>query len=284
MKQNKSNLIYYLGFFILFCLFLVWGLDNYKSYLNNSEKETFGLIETFDSNVNYMDGINVIYWINLDRSINRRIFMEQMFNDPVFVNTPKYRFSAVDGKTQNVFEIVDKNYNFPSRTNVEYACLLSHLEVIRNFYNSEEEIALVLEDDICLDFKRYWKKTLKEIMDEAPSDWEIIQLCYFGYRCSALPMKLYDDETILYSTGAYIINRKGAKKIADSFINNKYVLNPIIDISADIYLYKVMKKYAYKYPYFIFKSENDSTIHSQDVVCHENSKKITYQMLENEMG
>jgi queuosine biosynthesis protein QueC len=86
-----------------------------------------------------------------------------MFNDPVFVNTPKYRFSAVDGKTQNVFEIVDKNYNFPSRTNVEYACLLSHLEVIRNFYNSEEEIALV--------WKMIFVWILKDIGKTIPSTY-----------------------------------------------------------------------------------------------------------------
>lgn len=283
MKNIKQSLIYFLVFF-LFLYLLIYGLGVCNSQV--IEKETFGTIETFDSNVNYMDGIDVIYWINLDRSINRRVFMEHMFTDHVFHNIPTFRFSAIDGKTQNVFELVNKNYNFPSRTNVEYACLLSHLEIIRNFYNSDKEYenALILEDDICLDFKKYWKKPLKEVIDNAPKDWEIIQLCFFGYRCAAQPVKLYDDETILYSTGAYIINRKGAKKIADSYKNNKYILNPIIDISADIYLFKVMKKYAYKYPYFIFKSENDSTIHSQDVNCHENSKRITQFMLENEIN
>jgi GR25 family glycosyltransferase involved in LPS biosynthesis len=275
MRNFKKN-EYFLGVLLILCLLLIWSSIIHWKYQKK---------EGFENNVDYMDGVDVIYWINLDRSTHRREIMENMLSDPVFNNIPKIRFSAVDGKNVNVFSMVDKNPNF-TRTNVEYACLLSHLEVIRTFYESKQnhEVALILEDDISLDFKKYWRETIQEIIDNAPQDWEIIQLCYFGFRCSALPVKLYDDQTILYSTGAYIINRKGAQKIADSYKNHKYILDMNVDISADIYLYKVMKKYAYRYPYFIFKSQNDSTIHSQDVKCHENSKQITKQMLENELN
>ena len=63
-------------------------------------------------------------------------------------------------------------------TKVEYACTLSHINTIREFSKSNYGVALVMEDDMTLEFKPYWKKSVKQIMDNAPSDWEIIQLCY----------------------------------------------------------------------------------------------------------
>ena len=36
----------------------------------------------------FMDGIDIIYWINLDRSPERRESMEKMFEDEVFSEIP----------------------------------------------------------------------------------------------------------------------------------------------------------------------------------------------------
>jgi len=35
-------------------------------------------------NKKYLDGIDVIYWINLDRATDRKIKMEKLFQDPMF--------------------------------------------------------------------------------------------------------------------------------------------------------------------------------------------------------
>lgn len=288
MKNTKRKTILFGLFFLLVLCLVLWAAFRYFQIPiqnENEKKQAFGTIESFNPYKRYLDGIDVIYWINLNRSVERRKEMEKMLSDPVFEGIPNHRFSAVDGKNANIFAMVDFNPKFQNRTKIEYACLLSHLEVIRNFYEDpmKPEVALVLEDDICLDFKKYWNETIQEIIQNAPSDWEVIQLCYFGVRCEALPVKMYDDQTVLYSTGAYLVNRKGAQKIANSYRNGKYELNLDFDISADIYLFQVMKKYAYKYPLFIFKSQNDSTIHSEDVMCHEHSKNVTAKMLEKEV-
>ena len=46
----------------------------------------------------------------------------------------------------------------------EYACTLSHLETIRKFSESPYEIALIFEDDVTMDYEKYWKKTLEQII------------------------------------------------------------------------------------------------------------------------
>jgi hypothetical protein len=40
------------------------------------------------NNINYLDGIECIYWINLNRSIDRKQKMEEMFTDPIFLGKP----------------------------------------------------------------------------------------------------------------------------------------------------------------------------------------------------
>ena len=127
-------------------------------------------------NDSLLNGIDIIYWINLDRSLDRKKRMLQMFTDDSFKNIPIKRFSAVDGKNENIDEMMTMRKR--KLTNPEYGCLLSHLEIINEFSNTDYNTALLLEDDITLDFKKYWKSSVREVIDNAPNDWEIIMLCY----------------------------------------------------------------------------------------------------------
>jgi len=61
-------------------------------------------------------------------------------------------------------------------TEKEYACLASHLDVIRMFSKSKYETALILEDDVSLDLKPYWRKPIQQVIEEAPKDWDILKL------------------------------------------------------------------------------------------------------------
>jgi GR25 family glycosyltransferase involved in LPS biosynthesis len=156
-------------------------------------------------------------------------------------------------------------------TKVEYACLLSHLNTIKQFSESNDQAALIMEDDMTLEFKPYWKNSAKEIMNKAPSDWEIIQLCYIISNMT--PRKLYTKNTgNLFSTGAYIINPNGAKKILN--YSTKHILNQNIKHPADDYLINSTNTYVYKYPLFIYGDNETSTIHQDHIDWHIRSKKI----------
>lgn len=201
-----------------------------------------------------------MYWINLDRSTERRENMLVLLKDHTFDGMPKHRVKAYDGgdpddekKIRSMIQVDEKMIM------KEYACLLSHFKTILLFLKSDYEYALVLEDDVSLEYKPYWRTTLMECMKKAPRDWEIIQLCI--NNC-ALPKQLYSSEHH-NSTAAYIIRKSGAKKLMKQIYHSNYFnLDPTIYPAADTYLYKAMKTYVYQYPFFTF-SNKDTTIFSK---------------------
>lgn len=230
-----------------------------------------------NSHVNYLDGIDCIYWINLDRSIDRKQKMEQMFMDPIFLGKPIKRIEAVDGKTvilQDKIKMKNKR-----NTDLEYACLISHLNAIKTFSETEYDIALIFEDDVTLEFKKYWKTSLKKIIENAPADWEIIQLCYITSGSIQTDYKLNNYKVNQYgniaSMAAYIINNKAAKQFINDTYDVKTKRYKLLDYhthEADHYLYKCLRTYTYKYPYFIYPTENTSTLHPEDLGSHVRSK------------
>jgi GR25 family glycosyltransferase involved in LPS biosynthesis len=222
----------------------------------------------------YLDGIDIIYWINLDRSPDRKKSMETMFQDKAFDGIPNQRISAIDGKkVDTVYDLIVIDNKKLSDN--EYACLLSHLETIRTFSESKHDIALVMEDDVTLDFKPYWKKSVQQIMKNAPPDWDIIMLSYNNTDDLKSKKDYEVFERNYHSTIAYIINKKAATKlIRDTYVNKRYDLNYNDPPYADVYLYEVNKTYVYKYPMFIYKTNNDSVIfNSKESIHYMNESK-----------
>ena len=224
----------------------------------------------------YLDGVDVIYWINLDRSLDRRQRMEQMFKDPAFKGKKIVRISAVDGKASDIDQVLNANFEGMQSdkfTKVEYACLLSHLNTIKQFSESSDKTALIMEDDMTLEFKPYWKKSVQQIIDGAPYDWETIQLCYISN--SGVPSKMYTKNAgNFFSTGAYLINKQKLNTHS-----KKYNLSQDLSHAADNYLFALYKTLVYKYPMFIYKDNQQSTIHPDHMSMHNQSKRKIIQNL-----
>jgi GR25 family glycosyltransferase involved in LPS biosynthesis len=279
MEQYYKNLVIIGLFIVIILLVILLFVQLPKISLNIDEYE---ITKPPRDNIKYMDGIDIIYWINLDRSTDRRKQMEAIFRDPVFQTTQIERISAVDGRNSNM--VYPKlNFMYKQKNDYEYACMLSHLETIRNFSRTNYEVALIMEDDITLEFKPYWRKSVREIIENAPSDWEIIQLCYNTNNNPNL-FKLYERNTRnkTVCAGAYLINNKTAKKlINDIYKDGKYNLEHYLIHHADCYIFSKSITYTYKYPYFIYKSNNDSLLHPEDLKSHEKSKIKVIEMYKN---
>jgi len=256
---------------------LIILLSYYKIY----GYESWSILNTID----FLYGVDSIYYINLDRSKDRRTAMEEMFKDNVFYGKPIQRIEAIDGKdpTEEVYDklIIKTKRN----TKLEYACLLSHLTAIRTFAESTlYENALILEDDMTLELKKFWRKSLYSVIENAPSDWEIIQLCYItgGVLRTEYTLNNYQRNRYgaIASMGAYIINKTAAKKLMTEMydpVTNKYTLRDYHTHEADHYLFKVLRTYTYKYPYFIYPTDNTSTLHPEHLNSHIRSKsRIEY--------
>jgi GR25 family glycosyltransferase involved in LPS biosynthesis len=213
---------------------------------------------------NLINGIGMIYWINLDRCVERKNNMLNMLKDTNVLNE---RISAVDGKTDNNILsnfIIEKND--PKNRNIyEYACLLSHLNTIKKFYRSRYSNCLILEDDCSMEFYKYWNKDINTVINSAPSDWEIIML---NYIIDTNTPPLNDTYNVwrpdIYSTLSYIINKKGASKIMNMYKNNMWVITDNTHTS-DYVVYNMCRTYVYKYCYFTINNNNDSTIHDNHI-------------------
>jgi GR25 family glycosyltransferase involved in LPS biosynthesis len=209
--------------------------------------------------------MDVIYWINLDRSRDRFSHMKRILKDPVF-NAPSHRMKAFDSKTnilnhfKRTTDVLSANNNI---TINEYACLLSHLETIRAFSKSNHEIALILEDDVSLDYKPYWNTTIPQIIQKAPSDWEILKLnttkVYKNLYTLWNPIckqKCHTD----YNAIAYLIHKKAAISLIHSLYDGKYNLDNSVIHVADFLLFSKLITYVYKYPFFLPRENNDTNI------------------------
>jgi GR25 family glycosyltransferase involved in LPS biosynthesis len=230
-------------------------------------------------NINYMAGIDVIYWINLDRSSDRRAEMSRIFQNIVFQNMKIERVSAVDGKNpDSVYPRL--KFMYKQKNDYEYACMLSHLDTIHKFSQTNFPVALIMEDDITMELRPYWRKSVKEIIEGAPKDWEIIQLCY-NTQANVKNFSLYErnvrNKTVC--AAAYLINNRAAKRlIGDIYKDKKYNLEHYIIHHADCYIFNKLVTYTYKYPLFIYKTNNDSLLHPEDLSSHERSKQKVIEM------
>lgn len=275
-KYNIPILYYLLGsiVFVLSIFLFIW----YKKKPSNRE----GLTTNKQS---LLDGIDIIYWINLDRSPDRRTQMESLLENKVFDGIPNQRIVAFDGKNNS--KLVFSKLNIPppkKQTNTEYACLLSHLEAIRTFHESEHNVCLIFEDDVTLEFQKYWTKSVKQIIENAPRDWDILLLSYM-YKGKSNKFYSWDtnndeyDNAINYYSGiSYLINKHGSSKIMKTYHNGIYNLSSNTTHVADSHIYELTNSYAYKYPMFIYKTVNNSTIHSDHIPYHVQSKE---RILEN---
>jgi GR25 family glycosyltransferase involved in LPS biosynthesis len=226
---------------------------------------------TVNNKYGLINGIDIIYWINLDRSKDRRVLMEAMFEK---IKVPNKRISASDGNlmpniASNFITVTPKN-----QTPGVYGCLLSHLRTIKEFNTSNKNIALVLEDDISLEFMPFWKKDLKTIISQAPVNWDIIMLHYTDIDPNNHKYLYNRWKPNICSTMAYLINKRGAKKIMTLDKNGKWLIS-VKDQVADVVIYNVCNTYIYRYPYFTINSTLNSLLHNDHLEIHNKSKNMT---------
>jgi len=232
--------------------------------------------------------IDSVYWINMDKSTDRKKHMIKELKDPLFSGMKKYRVKGVDGDKKDIIPYLNskiENINLNKYPPNIYACLLSHLNTILKFSKSNNNNAIIFEDDMSLEYKKYWKEDLNSCIQNAPKDWEILQVSIFLYsKDTDLPNDMYtSSKTKLFrSCTAYIINKKGALQfLKNNYKNNKFILDKNIEHAADEYIYLKTKTYAYKYPYFTYTGK-DSTLHSDHVkLIHIPIKQKIEKLLHN---
>jgi len=244
---------------------------NFQNNTNNKNyNEVFYVNNISVKGVPYMYGIDIIYWINSNNSIEKKTYMSNFFENKLFNNIEKIE---INGFNEDI-EINDIGFNI----------LLSHLETIKKFSLTTDkyQIALILEDECALDFQQYWEKSIIEIVDNAPDDWEIIQLYYNSLNTSLLNWD-NDINYVSYMSGkytscSYIINKKGAKNFMKKYyISNVDELHDYYKNFSDNYIYTFINTYYYKYPLICPGSISNEIIYENNL----DNKNIIKKMIMN---
>lgn len=222
--------------------------------------------------------IDNILWINLDRSQNRKKYMENLL-----ININNTRISAIDGNTYN-HKLKVKNLVFDRRemSNYEIACTLSHLKAAHYLKNIMGKYFMICEDDISFNNIYLFDNNLKNIIENAP-DFDILMLFKFSELNFTTDYTRWSDvfNFNIYSTASYIISRSGIDKICSLFHynNDEFELFKPLDV-ADIFIYKNLNTYIYKYNY-ISVLNNESTIHPHHLKMHKKYTETQYNMIYN---
>jgi len=220
------------------------------------------------------------YWINIDKCVDRRQYMEQQFNSKMIEN---FRIEAETPNTIKEYQIM-RNEKSTAATPEELSCIISHLKAIKKGYEDGDPYFCIVEDDMVLNKINFDKilthiKIAEECSDE-PID--ILQLHTNGHPSV---IKMYNENFLKYneiikkrdydypSAGYYLISRQGAKKLLEKYV----ISEKTYDLShkecewsaADNIIYIAVNSWIITYPITISNVNYGSTIHPEHLYNHE---------------
>lgn len=109
-------------------------------------------------------------------------------------------------------------------------CTLSHLRAIQSAYETGSDVALILESDARPHLAPWWTQSVDEFARSLPDGWEGAQLQWLSqprygepklkYNVNATSTKQY-IKFASWGTGAYLIHRRGMRRILSKLWNDK---------------------------------------------------------------
>lgn len=154
---------------------------------------------------------NNIVYLNRDQDVTRRETTESQFLEH---GISAVRFSAI---TEGVQDYLVEPINSLRITVPQASCLVSHLEIIRNY---GDKPLLVFEDDIDLSPMNYWGTSFEDIISCIPEEIGIVQMQAFPAPIPAKPITWYPG---VFGTGAYFIKPWYAKELLNiGYVEGKW--------------------------------------------------------------
>ena len=221
-----------------------------------------------------LDGFGPVVWINLDRSTDRRAFMEDLFQRHCITDT--HRVPGIDGNdAAAVYELVGGEFaQTRSKTTRTIACFVAHLTAIRYFLeNLESDHAIICEDDLSFETVQYWRFTWNEFVADLPPDWNLIQLCILQQH---LALRLVEHQEHYWGAQSYMISRAYAQQVIDRF--HRDGIYRVVDHPspvADEALYEGER--IYSFPLFV-EHQFKSLIHSEHEAIHATIRENTLML------
>lgn len=193
-----------------------------------------------------------IFVINLERSNDRRLFMEKQLST---LNLDYKIIKATDGKTLTKHE--KKMFNaFKSFKNMgrelhpnEKGCYLSHYYIWKRMISEKIDEAIIFEDDITI--SQDFKKIIQTRNSWLPSNWKILNFAWdtFGDYNFNKKKEIKDLEhysliefsarQYVMRTGCYMLSLESAKTL----VSKSYPISYVIDTLTGTYDIHKLKIY-----------------------------------------
>jgi len=215
---------------LLICLIVYFCIELYSNkVLDDGRKLLDSVRKDFEIDDELLLNIPK-YYINLDRSVERKEKLEEEFIRRGIKNYT--RIKAVDKNDLDDLkggEVNGTKYviQYKMRPH-EVAITLSHLLAIRKAYDNGDDKAIIFEDDINFSLYPLWKKSFTSMVESLPEDSEIFQMASnrkidnIGFNIIKRPKNLHTHGC----SEAYLINKKGIEKIIKNFFfsNNLIII------------------------------------------------------------
>lgn len=262
------------------------------------------------------------YYINLNKSKKRNENMIAFFNNLSLYLDENIDYNRIegldansednldnyikDGKFKNMLSTYVKNSKVtiygplraPKNNTIytkelkkgEFGCLYSHIKAISDFYNTEDNVGLICEDDLSTNFiynKEYFKEKFNSLVHDIDKYGIISLSCVGSIRtikfCMNTNKQLHKFEPYyFYGTGCYIINRKTAKDILDniSYFDDKLLLktNNTTSYVADNYIYTNTNTH-FLIPSLFFTNEEFETTICNNTSNHKQVQKLMQERI-----
>jgi glycosyl transferase family 25 len=178
-----------------------------------------------------------IWVVNLERSPERRQFMQQQFASLDL----SYRIiNATDGKKLSREEL--QKYSKPHALKMkrrelsegEIGCALTHAKIYQQMLDENLEEVLILEDDIVL------TQDLLEVLLQRrkfPPKWEAVNFANTWAKAIPLGEPVCKDyricrfKRIANRTSAYLLNRQGAKKLIEHVYPIRWTADDLVGLT-----------------------------------------------------
>jgi len=223
-----------------------------------------------------LDNFPAVLWINLDRSQNRREYMEKLMEKYCIKNT---RIRAIDGLDKNL-ELFSVCHPNTKRSKPENACTCSHLTAIKYFVDCiPDDKIIIFEDDVSFEFLELIPFNWSEFEKNLPKDYGLIQLAITRENALVSSNMVKTDPSMKYfCSAAYLITKKTAIELLDKYYSKK---TGKIDLANNIYTTAdamiASTGKTYSIPIFTYQS-GKSTIHPMHYYIHYRSKQQQHNM------
>lgn len=216
------------------------------------------------------------YAINLDKNIKKFDELNKSFNK---LGIYPERFKAIYGKDLDK-DYIDRithpyvQYTIENGRSIDadvanegsIGCSLSHIKLWEKLLYSDQDYFLILEDDA---FPNYEENLINDInsylnkVTETDKKWDII---YLGYSKSFINKDnkindIYAIKSIIFTTHAYIISKKGAAKLLEKAFP---IIHQIDSYMSFMYMNRNIKAYRDIKPYITQKNLEKSLIQTDN--------------------